>query len=161
MRRLWSEKTIDYDGRYYKLDSVGILPHPAQKPGIPIWVVADRSENGFKRVGRLGDGWVTLAPTVESLLPRGERSIDQYAQEHGRAGKCPVSALYATFNINSDGERARREEGWQWMESFFQQPREKISYHFTIFGTPEECARQAERVSRSGPDDDHRAHRIG
>src|SRR6476646_5296135 len=29
MRRLWSEKTINnYDGRYYKLKDVGILPHP-------------------------------------------------------------------------------------------------------------------------------------
>src|SRR6266542_3177096 len=58
MRRLWKETTINYDGRYFKLDDVGILPHPAQKPGIPIWIAADRNENGFKRVGRLGDGWV-------------------------------------------------------------------------------------------------------
>src|SRR4026208_2615152 len=29
MRRLWSEKRIDHDGRYYKLNGVGILPHPA------------------------------------------------------------------------------------------------------------------------------------
>src|SRR5687768_17566872 len=135
MRRLWSERSIDYDGRYDKLNDVGILPRPVQKPGIPIWVVADRNENGFKRVGRLGDGWVTLAHTAEQFAASRSK-IDQYAQEHG---KCPVSALYATFNIDRDGERARR-EGWRWMEEFFQQPKEKISYHFTIFGTPEECA---------------------
>lgn len=139
MRRLWSEKTVNYDGRYYKINDVGILPHPAQKPGIPIWVVADRNENGFKRVGRLGDGWVTLAHTAEQFAAS-RRKIDLYAQEHQRAGKCPVSALYATFNIQSDGDRARS-EGWRWMEKFFQQPKEKISYHFTIFGTPEECVR--------------------
>jgi alkanesulfonate monooxygenase SsuD/methylene tetrahydromethanopterin reductase-like flavin-dependent oxidoreductase (luciferase family) len=138
MRRLWSEKTIDYEGRYYKLHDVGILPHPVQKPGIPIWIVADRNENGFKRVGRLGDGWVTLAHTAEQFSAS-RRKIDQYATEFNRAGKCPVSALYATFNIQRDGERARR-DGWRWMEQFFQQPKEQISYHFTIFGTPEECA---------------------
>ena len=138
MRRLWSEKTIAYEGRYYQLHDVGILPHPVQKPGIPIWVVADRNENGFKRVGRLGDGWVTLTHSAEHFAAA-RRKIDQYARERGRAGRCPVSALYATFNIHSDGERARQ-EGWQWMENFFQQPREKISYHFTIFGTPQECA---------------------
>jgi alkanesulfonate monooxygenase SsuD/methylene tetrahydromethanopterin reductase-like flavin-dependent oxidoreductase (luciferase family) len=109
-----------------------------QKPGVPIWVVADRNENGFKRVARLGDGWVTLAHTADQFAAA-RRKIDRYAQDHDRAGKCPVSALYATFNIQSDGERARR-EGWQWMEKFFQQPKEKISYHFTIFGTPQECA---------------------
>jgi len=148
MRRLWSENRIDYDGRYYKLNGVGILPHPVQKPGIPIWVVADRNENGFKRVGRLGDGWVTLAHTAEQFAAS-RRKIDQYARERGRAGKCPVSALYATFNIQSDGDRART-EGWRWMEHFFQQPKEKISYHFTIFGTPEECAATLKGYRQAG-----------
>jgi alkanesulfonate monooxygenase SsuD/methylene tetrahydromethanopterin reductase-like flavin-dependent oxidoreductase (luciferase family) len=137
MRRLWSETTVNYDGRYYKLSDVGILPHPAQKPGIPIWIVADRNENGFKRVARLGDGWVTLAPTLERFAAARQK-IDQYAREHGRVGKCPVTGLYAAFNIQTDGERARN-EGWQWMERFFEQPKEKLSHFFTIFGTPQEC----------------------
>jgi len=148
MRRLWSETTINSDGRYYQLSDVGILPHPAQKPGIPIWIAADRSDNGFKRVARLGDGWVTLAPTLEKFTAA-RHKIDQYAQEHGRVGKCPVSALYATFNIQTDGERAR-DEGWKWMERFFEQPREKISYHFTIFCTPEECVRLLKGYAEAG-----------
>ena len=59
MRRLWSEKTIDYDGRYYKLHDVGILPHPAERTGIPI---LDRRRPERKRIQarrplgrRLGD----------------------------------------------------------------------------------------------------------
>jgi len=148
MRRLWNERSIDYDGRYYNLRDAGILPHPMQKPGIPIWIAADRNENGFKRVGRLGDGWVTLAPTLERFAAA-RAKIDHYAQEHGRGGKCPVSALYATFNIQSDGERARR-EGWAWMERFFQQPKEKISYHFTIFGTPAECVNLLKGYAEAG-----------
>ena len=139
LRRLWCEKTIDYDGRHYQLKGVGILPHPAQKPGIPIWIAADRNENGFKRVARLGDGWVTLAPTLERFTTA-RHQINQYADEYGRLGKCRVTALYATFNIQSDGDRAR-DEGWKWMERFFEQRREKLSHHFTIFGTPQECVR--------------------
>ena len=148
MRRLWSETTIDYDGRYYKLDGVGILPHPAQKPGIPIWIAADRNDNGFKRVARLGDGWVTLAPTLERFTAA-RRSIDQYAETYGRAGKIPATALYATFNIQNDGARAR-EEGWNWMERFFDQPREKLAHHFTIFAAPEECARLLKGYAGAG-----------
>ena len=138
MRRIWSETTINYDGRYYKLRDVGILPHPAQRPGIPIWIAADRNENGFKRVGRLGDGWVTLAPTLERFVAA-RHKIDQYAEEYGRAGKCLPSALFVAFNIQTDGDRAR-DEGWQWMEHFFQQPKERLGHFFAIFGTPEECA---------------------
>ena len=148
MRRLWSETTIDYEGRYYKLNDVGILPHPAQKPGIPIWIAADRNENGFKRVARLGDGWVTLAPTLEKFAAA-RHKIDHYAQEHGRAGKCPVAALYATFNIQTDGDRAR-DEGWKWMERFFEQPKEKLGHHFTIFAAPEECVRLLKGYAEAG-----------
>jgi alkanesulfonate monooxygenase SsuD/methylene tetrahydromethanopterin reductase-like flavin-dependent oxidoreductase (luciferase family) len=137
MRRLWSETTVNYDGRYYKLRDVGILPHPAQKPGIPIWIAADRNDNGFKRVGRLGDGWVTLAPTLERFAAA-RHKIDQYAQEHGRAGKCRPRAVVVAFNIQTDGDRAR-DEGWQWMERFFQQPKERLGHFFAIFGTPQEC----------------------
>src|SRR5215475_7984503 len=139
MRRLWTETTVSYDGRYYKLRDVGILPHPAQKPGIPIWIAADRHENAFKRVGRLGDGWVTLAPTPERFA-EARHKIHQYAEDHGRPGKCPVTALYAAFNIQTDGDRARA-EGWQWMERFFEQPKQKLGHFFAIFGTPEECVR--------------------
>lgn len=148
MRRLWSEPTINYDGRYYKLNDVGILPHPAQKPGIPIWIAADRNENGFKRVARLGDGWVTLAPTLERFAAA-RHKIDQYAQEYGRVGKRPVTALYATFNIQTDGDRAR-DEGWKWMERFFEQAKERLGHHFTIFGTLEECVRLLKGYAEAG-----------
>jgi len=147
MRRLWTEATVNYDGRYYKLNDVGILPHPAQ-PQIPIWIAADRNETGFKRVGRLGDGWVTLASTLEKFTAARQK-VDRYVEEHGRTGRCPVSALYATFNIQSDGERAK-DQGWKWMVDFFQQPRERISYHFTIFGTPDECVSLLRGYAKAG-----------
>ena len=138
LRRLWSETKIDYQGRYFKLHDVGILPHPARPDGIPIWIAADRNETGFKRVARLGDGWVTLAPTLERFT--GARAqIDRYAKEYGRTGKLGVSALYATFYILNDAEKAKN-EGWRWMEHFFGEPRSKLGHHFTIFGTPDECA---------------------
>ena len=148
IRRLWTETTISYEGRYYKLRDVGILPHPAQKPGIPIWIAADRHENAFKRVGRLGDGWVTLAPTLERFAAARQK-IDEYAQEQGRAGKCRPTGLFAAFNIQADGERATA-EGWQWMERFFEQPKEKLGHFFAIFGTPEECARLLKAYAAAG-----------
>jgi alkanesulfonate monooxygenase SsuD/methylene tetrahydromethanopterin reductase-like flavin-dependent oxidoreductase (luciferase family) len=36
------------------------------------------------------------------------------------------------------------------MEKFFQQPKEKISYHFTIFGTPQECADKLKGYPEAG-----------
>jgi len=36
------------------------------------------------------------------------------------------------------------------MVNFFQQPKEKISYHFTIFGTPEECVSLLKGYAKAG-----------
>ena len=77
------------------------------------------------------------------------QKIDQYARDHGRAGKSPATALYAAFNIQTDGERAR-DEGWKWMERFFEQPKEKLGHFFTIFGTPEECVRLLKGYAAAG-----------
>jgi alkanesulfonate monooxygenase SsuD/methylene tetrahydromethanopterin reductase-like flavin-dependent oxidoreductase (luciferase family) len=148
MRRLWREQTISYAGRYYKLNAVGILPHPAQSGGIPIWIVADRNEKGLKRVARLGDGWVTLAPTLEQFASA-RQQIDRYAHECGRSGQIPVSALFAAFNIQLDAEKAKA-EGWRWMEHFFGQPREQLGHFFAIFGAPDECARLLQDYARAG-----------
>jgi alkanesulfonate monooxygenase SsuD/methylene tetrahydromethanopterin reductase-like flavin-dependent oxidoreductase (luciferase family) len=148
MRRLWRERTINYEGRYYRLNDVGILPHPAQKDGIPIWIAADRSDNGFKRVARLGDGWVTLAPTLRQFAAA-RRQIDRYTHECGRPRKIPVRALFASFNIQNDAEKARV-EGWKWMEHFFGQPRERLGHFFAVFGRPEQCAELLNEYAEAG-----------
>lgn len=48
------------------------------------------------------------------------------------------TTLFATFNINADSAKAH-DEGWAWMDDFFRAPRSAMT-HFTIFGTPKECA---------------------
>jgi alkanesulfonate monooxygenase SsuD/methylene tetrahydromethanopterin reductase-like flavin-dependent oxidoreductase (luciferase family) len=157
MRRLWSETAIDYDGRYYKLNDVGILPHPAQ-PQIPIWIAADRHENGFRRVGRLGDGWVTLAPTLEKFITARQK-VDRYAEEHGRTGKCPVSALYATFNLQSDGDRAR-DEGWKMDGEFFSATQRKNQLSLHHFRYARRVRELAEGIRKSGSHHHYRPHRV-
>ena len=137
MRLLWSETKIDYQGRYFNLHDVGILPHPTQQPGIPIWIVADRNDTGFKRVARLGDGWITLAPTLERFTNARAR-INDYARQYGSEGKLGECALYVSVNLCDDSEKAK-EQGWQWMEKFFETSRSKLGHFFTIFATPDEC----------------------
>ncbi len=148
MRRMWTEKTFSFEGKYLQFKDTGILPRPIQKPSIPIWIAAGGHENAFKRVARLGDGWFTTASTLDEFIT-GRKKVDAYAEECGRPGKIPVSALYATFNINENGNAAR-EEGWRWMEDFFREPREKLGHHFTVFGTPEECAQTLESYIDAG-----------
>ncbi len=137
LRKLWAEEEIGFEGRYFRLDRTGILPKPLQKPGVPIYVAADRSEIGFRRAARLGDGWITALCSVEEFRAA-RRKLGEFATEAGRDADSLPSLLYATFNLDPDGARAR-ETGWAWMEDFYNQPRRNLGHHCAIFGTPEEC----------------------
>ena len=148
MRRLWTEESFAYEGNYFRFEEIGVLPKPVQQPGIPIWIAADRNETGFKRVGRLGDGWVTLVSSLDDFSEN-RRKIDEYAAAYGRPGAVSASALYATLRMDRDGDAARN-DGWAWMESFFRQPRARLEYHLTIFGTPDECAERLRGYARAG-----------
>ena len=138
MRRLWSERVVTFEGRYYQIREVGILPQPIQKPAIPIWFATGKNEAALRRTAQLGDGWITNASDLETFT-KYRRTVDDHARQCGREGRASATALYASFYLNSDGERARR-EGWAWMEDFFRQPRARLDQHLAIFGTPDECA---------------------
>ena len=139
IRRLWTERTFTFAGKYFQFEELGVEPKPIQKP-IPIWVAAGDNENALRRVARLGDGWFTVAHTAEEFTER-RRKIDQHASEYRREGKTIPSALFATFHLSSDGATAE-EEGWSLAERYFRQSRSKLSHLSALFGTPEQCARK-------------------
>ena len=61
MTRLWSEESVDFDGRFYQYKDATIAPRPIQQP-IPLWI-GGSSEAAAKRTARLGSGWIGGAAT--------------------------------------------------------------------------------------------------
>jgi alkanesulfonate monooxygenase SsuD/methylene tetrahydromethanopterin reductase-like flavin-dependent oxidoreductase (luciferase family) len=149
MKRLWTEKTVSFEGKYHKLRNVGILPHPIQQPSIPVWVTADRNENAFKRVARLADGWFTSGSRPVEKFAINRNKIQAYAEAYGRRNWHVPSGIYATFNVNTDRDKAV-EEGWKWAVEFFRQPKANLDHLFTIFGTPDDCVQLLQRYVDAG-----------
>jgi len=57
LRALWGEDSLDYTGKYHRIDKASIKPRPS-KP-IPIWF-GGAAPALLKRCARLGDGWIPL-----------------------------------------------------------------------------------------------------
>lgn len=75
MRRLWTESSVTFEGRYHRVTGAGLAPLPVQRP-IPVWFGA-ASARAFERAGRLGDGWfpmVSPGPELEDARARVERA---------------------------------------------------------------------------------------
>lgn len=79
MTLLWTEETVDFDGRFWQLKNATPHIQPLQNPHPPIWV-GGTSAAGAKRAGRLGDGYIpnpeaTPAEVEDRYrLVRGERA---------------------------------------------------------------------------------------
>jgi len=57
IKKLWTEDSVNYDGKYYSMEDVTITPKPMQNPRPPIWVGAN-SDRAVKRASKLGDAWL-------------------------------------------------------------------------------------------------------
>lgn len=53
--RLWSEDTVTFQGRHYRLDQASIAPRPVQQP-LPLWV-GGSADQAIERTARWGTGW--------------------------------------------------------------------------------------------------------
>lgn len=81
MRRLWTEPSVTYEGRYHTLTGAGLAPLPIQRP-IPVWFGA-ASERAYERAGRLGDGWFPMVPPGHGLEEARE-AVERAAVSAGR-----------------------------------------------------------------------------
>jgi probable F420-dependent oxidoreductase len=82
MKRLWTEENVTFEGQFYSVRELTLLPRPSQKEGPPIWV-GGRSPAALRRVGRLADGWLVSSVTPEEVAV-GIQSIRKNAVEAGR-----------------------------------------------------------------------------
>lgn len=81
LRKFWTKPTVTFDGRFHSVTGAGLAPLPVQRP-IPVWIGA-ASEPGYRRAGRLADGWFPMmAPGPELDHARGV--VEQAAAEAGR-----------------------------------------------------------------------------
>jgi probable F420-dependent oxidoreductase len=110
MRALWTQRVVDFHGRWHQVTRAGINPLPVQRP-IPVWM-GGMSEPVLKRVARIADGWFpqfrpgdTARQTIERL--RG------YMAEYGRpASAVGIEGRVGIANATPD-DWARAVEDWR------------------------------------------------
>src|SRR6185437_2887038 len=81
LRRLFTEESVDFEGRYETVHGAGLRPLPVQRP-IPIWFGAN-SEPALRRAGELADGWFPQRRPGEGLEEH-KALVDAAAIEAGR-----------------------------------------------------------------------------
>jgi probable F420-dependent oxidoreductase len=111
LRRLWTEESVTFDGDFHTVTGAGIAPMPVQRP-IPVWLGA-ASPPGYKRAGRLADGWFPMMGPG-SALDDARAIVESAAIE---AGRDPAKiGMEGRVDWRGDGD-AVAEQLAQWAKS--------------------------------------------
>jgi probable F420-dependent oxidoreductase len=89
IKRLFTEEVIEHEGEFFKFQPVKFLPKPVQAPWPPMHIGGD-SPAAMRRAARLGDGWLPMAQTFETL-PVNLKRIAAMRAEAGRDQPFQVS----------------------------------------------------------------------
>ncbi len=143
MRRLWTEQSVTFKGRYFSVEDATVMPRPWQKSGLPIWI-GGRSEAALRRTGRLGDGWL-----VSSVSPAevevGIQSIRAYASEARRQVPDDHYGVLIPYYFAATADKALEVAG----RSIRQRGDMSIA-DFTAFGTADQVRAKVAAYIASG-----------
>ena len=83
LRAWWSDERVDFAGEHYRVTAMAMEPKPPQRGRLPIWI-GGHTDAAFRRVGRLGDGWLGGGSTDAATARRAIETIRRHAEAAGR-----------------------------------------------------------------------------
>jgi probable F420-dependent oxidoreductase len=106
LRAYWSDERVDVEGKHYRATAMAMEPKPPQGRRLPIWI-GGSSEAAYRRVGRLGDGWLAGGNTAEPDTAR--RAIESIRRHAEAAGRDPATiGLHSTVASPPSSPEAKR-----------------------------------------------------
>jgi alkanesulfonate monooxygenase SsuD/methylene tetrahydromethanopterin reductase-like flavin-dependent oxidoreductase (luciferase family) len=118
IKRLWTETSVTYQGKYFNLKDV-VCIKPVQEPHPPIWI-GGNSDAALKRVAKYGNEWASTFWATEALGVKGKWNIKErieklraYCKRFGRKlvlSREPRTFKEVGFNIRIEVNVNRNEE---------------------------------------------------
>jgi probable F420-dependent oxidoreductase len=145
MKALWTEPSVSFDGRFFKLDNAAMEPKPVQKPRPPIWFGASHP-NALRRAVRYGDGFIGAGSTSTADFANQVVLLKQNLAEAGRdPATFPISKR-VYIAVDDDKQRAGDKlEAW-FSFNYGRSQHERVA----VWGPADECASRLQEVADSG-----------
>ena len=150
LRVLWGGEGPPFRGQFYSTESVTLEPHPAQRPGPPIWIGSWGSEAGLRRVVRLGDGWLASAynTTPEAFAAARSRLAERLhalGKDPNRFSNAIATMFFYVTEEYATSERIVREV----LSPTLNRPEEELQQRLLV-GPAEECAQKLAAYRAAG-----------
>lgn len=146
LRRLWTEPSVTFAGKYYQLDDVGMKPAPFQRPHPPIWV-GGRSEAALRRTAKYAQAWAPAFVTPEKYR-EGLAQLAGFCREYGRDPKEVQPTMYFFANVADTRAQAWAEAG-EFLGKNYNIPAKPFE-RLAVHGSPEECIARVRQYIDAG-----------
>lgn len=133
LARLRSGEPIDFDGEFFQLEAVQVVPPP--DPPVRI-TIGGRADAALRRTARYGDGWLGIWQTPDRFATALAR-IDEHAADLGRTRPFD-HGLQLWCGLGEDRDEARARVAKR-MEGFYRVPFDRFE-RYTPYGTPADLA---------------------
>lgn len=113
LKLAWTQDHFSYQGRYYNVKDVTVVPKPLQKPHPKLYMVGT-SEASFIAAGKRGVSIAAGGPVPYSVFAPG---IDGYKKECAKRGYMPDISFIRLVYMDED-EKQIRKEAEQYVRNF-------------------------------------------
>jgi probable F420-dependent oxidoreductase len=145
MKACWTEREINFDGEFWKLDGATMEPKPVQKPYPPVWF-GGSAPAGMRRAVRHGDGFMGAGSQTAAQFTEQVKVVRHELQEQSRDPGTFRIGKRVYVHVDDDTERGR-----QRLEGALTQHygRGGWSEHIVV-GSGEACAAGVRTVADAG-----------
>ena len=100
MRRLWTEESVEFHGRFYDLPPSGMEPKPLTRPHPPL-VFGGISPVALRRTAKLGDGWFGVGLDLDGV----GQAVEEIRRLRTASGRTdPVEISLSWNDALTDGD---------------------------------------------------------
>jgi len=139
IKKMWTEETATFDGKFYQLRNAYCNPKPLQKPHPPIMIGGSGERRTLKIVAKYGDA-CNIFGSVETVKKKLE-ILREHCHSVGRDYESIVKSKLGHIVIDKDKEKVA--------EAIKRLPEDRRR-EYAIYGTPEEVRRQVEAFRDAG-----------
>ncbi len=106
MKACWTEREIDFDGRWWKLQGASMEPKPVQKPHPPVWF-GGSAPAGMRRAVRHADGFLGAGSQTTAQFTEQVKVVREELGAQGREPGTFRIGKRVYVHVEDDAERGR------------------------------------------------------
>ena len=146
----YSDKPLDYNGKYYALKDILLMPKPVQKPHPPIYVGSWGSNAGLKRLAKYSNGWMASAYNITPAKFKEKWNfLLAYRKSLGKEEEPFDNSVMSMFGYIHDDKDNIRKVVKEILSPALRRPAEDLE-QILLFGSLDECLRKIKDLVNAG-----------